>query len=155
MTSPGSNASTWPGPGDVPCDRATSRYSLEKGLIGAATFRPGTELHRKRQQTCLDYIAREFADHPDLQKAVTPTYPYPGKRPVLASTFYPALKEANVELVPKAVSGVTSSGIVDADGVERSVDVIVMATGFEAANYLARLQVTGRRDESLQRALGR
>ena len=129
--------------------RATSRYSLEKGLIGAATFRPGTELHRKRQQSCLDYIAREFADHPDLQKAVTPTYPYPGKRPVLASTFYPALKEANVELVGKAVSGVTSSGIVDTDGVERSVDVIVMATGFEAANYLARLRITGRRDESL------
>jgi cation diffusion facilitator CzcD-associated flavoprotein CzcO len=130
-------------------DRATLRFSLEKGLVGAATFRPGSKLNAKRQQTCLDYIAREFADHPDLDKAVTPTYPYPGKRPVIASTFYPALKAENVELVPKAVARVTESGIVDADGVERAVDVIVMATGFEAADYLARLPITGRRGRTL------
>jgi cation diffusion facilitator CzcD-associated flavoprotein CzcO len=130
--------------------RASLRYSLEKGLWGGATFRPGTALNAKRQQSCLDYIAREFADHPELQKAVTPTYPYPGKRPVIASTFYPALKADNVELIPKAVSRVTRSGIVDADGVERPVDVIVTATGFEAADYLSRLRVTGRRGQTLQ-----
>ncbi len=131
-------------------NRAGLRYTLEKGLIGAATFRPGTQLQARRQQTCLDYIAREFADHPDLQKAVTPTYPYPGKRPVIASTFYPALKADNVELVPRAVSRVTPTGIVDADGVEREVDVMVLATGFQAADYLARLRVTGRRGTTLQ-----
>jgi cation diffusion facilitator CzcD-associated flavoprotein CzcO len=130
-------------------DRARMRYTLEKGLWGAATFRPGTKLHEQRQQTCLDYISEQFAHRPDLQKAVTPTYAYPGKRPVIASTFYPALKEGNVELVPKAVVGVTPSGIVDGDGVERAVDVIVMATGFQAANYLARLCVTGRSGRSL------
>ncbi len=80
---------------------------------------------------------------------MTPTYPYPGKRPVIASTFYPALKEDNVELVPTAVVEVTPSGIVDGDGVERAVDVIVMATGFQAANYLACLRVTGRSGETL------
>ena len=112
-------------------DRATAAVLPREGPRGA---RPPSDrapsCTGKRQQTCLDYIAREFADHPDLQKAVTPTYPYPGKRPVIASTFYPALKADNVELVPRAVSRVTPSGIVDADGVERAVDVIVMATGF-------------------------
>jgi cation diffusion facilitator CzcD-associated flavoprotein CzcO len=130
--------------------RASLRFALERGLIGAATFRPGTKLNARRQQTCLDYIAREFADHPELGKAVTPTYPYPGKRPVIATTFYPALRADNVELVPKAVSRVTPSGIVDADGVERPVDVIVLATGFQAADYLARVRVVGRRGETLQ-----
>ena len=81
---------------------------------------------------------------------MTPTYPYPGKRPVFASTFYPALKKGNVELVPKAVASVTPTGIVDADGVERAVDVIVLATGFQAADYLARLPVTGRKGETLR-----
>ena len=131
-------------------DRASLRLSLERGLIGAATFRPGTKLNAKRQQACLDYIAREFADHPDLATVVTPTYPYPGKRPVIASTFYPALRADNVELVPRAVSRVTPSGIVDADGVERPVDVIVLATGFRAADYVARVQIVGRRGETLQ-----
>ena len=44
----------------------------------------------------------------------------------------------------------TRTGIVDADGVERAVDVIVMATGFQPANYLARLRVVGRDGRTLQ-----
>ena len=107
-----------------------------------------------REQFCRDYIARQFADHPELREAVTPTYPYPGKRPVFASTFYPALKKDNVELVPRAVASVTPTGIVDSDGVERAVDVIVMATGFKPADYLARLRVVGRDGRTLQETGG-
>ena len=110
----------------------------------------GNEDQRGAPQFCLSYIARQFADHPDLRAAVTPTYPYPGKRPVFASTFYPALKQENVELVPRAVASVTRTGIVDADGVERAVDVIVMATGFQPVNYLSRLRVAGRGGRTLQ-----
>ena len=71
---------------------------------------------------CRRYIDRVFKNHPDLREAVTPAYPYPGKRPVIASTFYPALKKDNVTLVPKAVASVTPTGIVDVEGVERTVD---------------------------------
>ena len=52
--------------------------------------------------------------------------------------------------MPRAVASVTTTGIVDADGVERAVDVLVMATGFQPANYLARLQVVGRTGKTLQ-----
>jgi hypothetical protein len=48
------------------------------------------------------------------------------------------------------VTSVTPTGIVDADGVERTVDIIVMATGFQPANYLARLSVVGRDGETLR-----
>ena len=68
---------------------------------------------------------------------------------MLASTFYSALKKGNVELVPRAVSSVSRTGIVDCDGVERAVDLIVMATGFRAADYLSRLRVVGRGGRSL------
>jgi cation diffusion facilitator CzcD-associated flavoprotein CzcO len=125
------------------------RYLVEKNLWSGRLVRPGTNLNRKREQACRRYIARQFAERPDLRDAVTPTYPYPGKRPVLASTFYPSLKHANVELVPRAVTSVTRTGIVDGNGVERAVDIIVMATGFQAANYLARLRVVGRGRRSL------
>ncbi len=80
---------------------------LEKSLWRGHLYRPGTKVNEARQQFCLDYIARKFADRPDLREAVTPKYPYPGKRPVFASTFYPALKKDNVELVPRAVVSVT------------------------------------------------
>jgi cation diffusion facilitator CzcD-associated flavoprotein CzcO len=130
-------------------ERWRQRWMLEKNLWGGKLNRPGTKLNNSREQTCRRYIAKVFADRPDLAEAVTPTYPYPGKRPVLASTFYPALKKDNVELVPKAVVSVTPNGLVDADGVERDVDVIVLATGFRPADYLARLPVRGRDGRSL------
>ena len=85
---------------------------------------------------------------------MTPRYPYPGKRPIFASTFYPALQEPNVELVPKAVASVTRTGIVDVDGVERKIDVLVMATGFQPVNYLARLEVVGRTGRTLHEYWG-
>jgi cation diffusion facilitator CzcD-associated flavoprotein CzcO len=131
-------------------ERWRQKYMLEKSLWRGRLYRPGTKLNSAREQSCRRYIARQFADRPDLRQAITPTYPYPGKRPVLASTFYPALKKENVELVPRAVASVTRTGVVDTDGVERAVDVIVMATGFQPANYLARICVVGRGGQTLQ-----
>ncbi|MBV8950622.1 MAG: NAD(P)/FAD-dependent oxidoreductase [Actinobacteria bacterium] len=131
-------------------ERWRLRWLLEKNLWSGNLQRPGTKANRAREELCRSYIDRKFADRPDLREAVTPTYPYPGKRPVLASTYYSALKQPNVELVPRAVTAVTPGGIVGADGVERAADVIVMATGFQPANYLARLRVVGRRGRTLQ-----
>ncbi len=131
-------------------ERWRQKLVLEKSLRRGNLYRPGTKVNETRRQFCLRYIERQFADRPDLREAVTPKYPYPGKRPVFASTFYPALKQANVHLIPRAVASVTPTGVVDADGVERAVDVIVMATGFQPADYLARLRVVGRDGRTLQ-----
>jgi len=131
-------------------DRWRQRYLLERSLWRGHLYRPGTKTNEARRQLCISYIDRKFADRPDLREAVTPRYPYPGKRPIFASTFYSALKKDNVELVPRAVASVTPTGVVDVDGTERAVDVIVMATGFQAANYLARLRVVGRDGRPLQ-----
>jgi cation diffusion facilitator CzcD-associated flavoprotein CzcO len=130
-------------------ERLRLKYLLERNLIGGALWHPGSKKQQAREDVGRRYIAKQFKDHPELAAAVTPTYPYPGKRPIFASTFYPALKKENVELVPKAVASVTPTGIVDADGVERSVDVIVMSTGFQPADYLARLPLAGRDGQTL------
>jgi len=124
-------------------ERTKKFYLLEKGVRGGAVYRPGTKVNALREQQCRAYIARELGDRPELQEAVTPTYPYPGKRPIFHSTFYSALKRDNVELVPRAVASVTPQGLVDVDGVEREIDVLVIATGFTASRYLAELEVTG------------
>ena len=131
-------------------ERWRQRYLLERSLWRGRLYRPGSKTNEARRQFCLDYIERKFADRPDLREAVTPQYPYPGKRPIFASTFYSALKKPNVELVPRAVASVTKSGVIAVDGTERAVDVIVMATGFQAANYLARVRVEGREGRTLE-----
>ena len=123
--------------------RWKAAYQLEKNQIGGAIHRPGTKINALREHQCRSFIERVFADRPDLAEAVTPKYPYPGKRPILNSTFYPALLRENVELVPRAVQSVTEKGVVDSDGNEYLVDVLVMATGFQPASYLSSLEIVG------------
>ncbi len=124
--------------------RLRNLWLLEKGLLGGAVYRPGTKVNHAREQMARAYIDHEFRHHPDLKEVVTPTYPYPGKRPIFASGFYPALKRPNVQLVPRAVEKVTPRGVIDVDGVEHEIDVLVLSTGFHAAEYLPRLRVVGR-----------
>jgi cation diffusion facilitator CzcD-associated flavoprotein CzcO len=122
----------------------------EKRLWRGGPARLGTRAHNRGEQAALDFIEQELGDRPDLKKAVTPTYPFLGKRVIRSSTFYAALKSDNVELVPRAVTSVTPTGLVDEDGVECTVDVLVMATGFQATNYLGTLVVRGRDGRTLQ-----
>jgi cation diffusion facilitator CzcD-associated flavoprotein CzcO len=104
------------------------------------------------RQAALAFIEREFSDHPDIRKAVTPDYPFWGKRLVFNSTFYASLKAPNVELVPLPVESVTRTGLVDTSGVERPIDVLVLATGFKTTDYLGTMRVSGQGGQTLQEA---
>lgn len=116
----------------------------EKREFRGAFFRPGTRANHRAHQTALRHAADVFAARPDLRVLVTPSYPFGGKRAVLSSSFYQSLLRPDVELVPHPVIACTTTGVVDATGRERPVDVLVMATGFHAASYLDGLQVRGR-----------
>ena len=82
-------------------ERWRQKYVLEKSLWRGHLYRPGTKTNEARRQFCLDYIARQFADRPDLREAVTPKYPYPGQAAGLRQHLLSALKKENVELVPR------------------------------------------------------
>jgi cation diffusion facilitator CzcD-associated flavoprotein CzcO len=118
-------------------------WMAEKSLWRSGVYTPGAPQNEAAKELALGYIDAVFADRPDLKKAMTPTYPMWGKRLVLDSRFYPALKRENVELVPRAVHSVTRTGLVDADGVERDTDVVIFATGFEPTNYLGTMEIVG------------
>jgi cation diffusion facilitator CzcD-associated flavoprotein CzcO len=131
-------------------ERLKQLWRIEKNLWRGGTYRPGSKPNAGGEALCRRYIDKEFADRPDLREAVTPNYPFWGKRLIFATTYYPALKRDNVELIPHAVERVTESGVVDVLGVERPVDVLVLATGFQPTNYLAHLEVVGRDGRSLR-----
>ena len=111
--------------------------------------RDGSREYRAAREQCIAFIGAVFAGRPDLRLAVTPTYGFWGKRPVRDDEFYPALLRDNVELVPRAVTRLTKTGIVDSLGEEHPVDVVIMATGFHAPNFLATLEVVGRNGRRL------
>ena len=107
----------------------------------------------RMRQLCLDFIERSIKD-PLTREAVTPSYPWGCKRPVLASTFYPTLNRPDVELVPHAVTRVTRNAVVDETGAEREVDVLVMSTGFQPTRFMAGVKLVGRDGREIQEAWG-
>ncbi len=115
----------------------------------------GNEVDSRRQQQmkrlCLDFIESTVED-PETRANVTPDYPWGCKRPVVASTYYPALNRSNVRLIPHAVTRVTKNALVDATGGEHPIDVLVMSTGFQPTRFLANIEVTGTGGRSLKEA---
>jgi cation diffusion facilitator CzcD-associated flavoprotein CzcO len=89
------------------------------------------------------YLKKSVAD-PALRAKLTPSYRLGCKRVVPSNDYLPALQRPNVELVTEGIAEVRPHGIVTKDGVERPVDAIVLATGFEAAEQVAPFEVLGR-----------
>ncbi|MBS4751724.1 NAD(P)/FAD-dependent oxidoreductase [Nocardioides sp. zg-ZUI104] len=93
-------------------------------------------------------IAAAIED-PDLRAAVTPSYRAGCKRILISNRWYPALAADNVELVTDAITKLTPSGVVTADGTERPADVLVVATGFHVTEPPIATRITGREGRTL------
>lgn len=100
-------------------------------------------LNAKRRRAAVEFLHREMADRPDMIDVLTPDFPMEGRRTVISDTYYRALKSPKVKLVPHAVKGLSARGAIDADGEEHQLDMIVLATGFKAHEYLSTYRVTG------------
>ncbi len=90
---------------------------------------------------------RSAVRDPELRRKLTPDYGIGCKRPSVSNHYLRTFNRDNVELVTDAIERITPAGIRTADGQEREVDAIVLATGFrlafDPANY-RRTPVRGR-----------
>ena len=91
-----------------------------------------------------------YADRPDLLAKSIPTYPVGAKRMCRDNGNWPAaLKRDNVALVTEAIDRIEAHGVVTADGKLHEADVLVFATGFQAADFLTPMTVVGRDERDL------
>jgi 4-hydroxyacetophenone monooxygenase len=102
------------------------------------------EANHKMRELIIDYVRKELDDDKELLAKVIPSYPPYGKRMLRDNHWYKMLKRPNVELVTGSISHVTESAIVMEDGSVRQVDVIIMATGFQASKMLWPMDIKGR-----------
>ncbi|MBU2695871.1 NAD(P)/FAD-dependent oxidoreductase [Pimelobacter sp. 30-1] len=93
-------------------------------------------------------IAKGIKD-PELRKKVTPDYRAGCKRILISNKWYPALDADNVDLVTDPIAKITGDAIVTADGVERPIDVLVVATGFYVTEPPIAQHITGRDGRTL------
>jgi cation diffusion facilitator CzcD-associated flavoprotein CzcO/acetyl esterase/lipase len=114
------------------------RRGFDEGTLARRTMLAAAAAHRQRQ----------VAD-PALRAKLTPAYPLGCKRIIYSNDYYPALGRPNTELVTEAITRITATGIVTADGRERPVDVLVCATGFDTQQLLSSLQIRGQQGQLL------
>ena len=78
------------------------------------------------------FIAQQVRD-PELREKLTPDYDFGCKRPSVSNVYLKTFNRGNVELITDPVQRITATGVVAA-GVDREVDVLVLATGFYLAS---------------------
>ena len=96
------------------------------------------------------YLLEQLEGREDLQRKALPQYPPFGKRMLLDNGWFAALKRPNVELVTDAVAELTQERVVTSGGRTYEVDVVVLATGFDAQRYIQPIEVEGRRGQRLR-----
>ena len=79
-----------------------------------------------------------------LRARITPDYEPLCKRQVVSGSFLRAIQEENVEVVTERIDHVRADGIVTEDAQTREFDLIALATGFKAHNYMRPMGLVGR-----------
>ena len=80
---------------------------------------------------------------PQIRAKAWPDYTFGCKRILFSSDYLPALQRPNVELVTDAITSMTPSGILTADGRERELDCVIWSTGFKTNDFMFPMRVTG------------
>ena len=119
--------------------------------LGRRGFDEGTFMRWLMLKLAAHQRRRGIAD-PSLRATLTPDYPLGCKRIIYSNDYYPALSQANVDLVTAPIARITAMGIVTADGTERRVDALVCATGFDTVHLLQSLAIHGRGGRTLSEA---
>ncbi|WP_269458243.1 flavin-containing monooxygenase [Mycobacteroides stephanolepidis] len=87
-----------------------------------------------------------------LRETLTPDYQPLCKRLVISSKFYGAVQSDRVDLVTEGIDHIEERGVVTADGTLHELDVLVLATGFDAHAYMRPMQIEGDSGTTLDEA---
>ncbi len=127
----------------------TKVFDVDPDFDDPNTCSAGNKIARER---CIEFLESKLQD-PELVDIMTPEHPPWSSRPVAVDPddcVLDSLLQDNVTLVTSGIERITGSGIVDGDGAQHDVDVIVFATGFKAHDFLFPMTVTGENGQTLE-----
>jgi cation diffusion facilitator CzcD-associated flavoprotein CzcO len=129
-------------------DRLRTYLTLESRALGFVTFPKALKLMEGSFRRTLKKAVPER----DLRRKLIPDYPLGCKRVLISDDYYPALRRPTVDLVTDPLQEVRPDAVVTADGTVRTVDTIILGTGFRSTDFLAPMRITGRDGRDLSEA---
>lgn len=103
-------------------------------------------LHPGRTRRLLSWYTRRQLNRvadPALRAALTPDSEPMCRRLIVSPNYFDAVQRDNVDLVDTAIDHIEPTGVVTTDGVLHEIDVLVLATGFDAHAYLRPINLIG------------
>jgi cation diffusion facilitator CzcD-associated flavoprotein CzcO len=113
-----------------------------------ARFRGRTELIAPIEALGRGHLRCQVHDR-ELRATLMPRYRLGCKRPILSSTYYPALSQGNVDVVTEGIQRVDGGAIVCRDGARHEVDTIITAIGYRYSRSLLVNRVVSREGGTL------
>jgi len=98
------------------------------------------------------YIKEQLGDRQDLLPRLVPDYPPYGKRMLLDNGWFRMMTRPDVDLVDTPIQEVDETGVLLQDGRHIDLEVLIAASGFDVARFLAPIDVYGRRGISIREA---
>lgn len=126
-------------------NRLTFQWTFSRAVLGRNLQ------HRLMSAIARRNLKRSVRD-PALREQLRPDYEPFCKRLIISPDFYEKIQAPNAELVTAGIDRVEADGVRTIDGRLHELDVLVLATGFEAQRYVRPMQLINARGETLDAA---
>jgi cation diffusion facilitator CzcD-associated flavoprotein CzcO len=133
----------------------TSDYVVEGLVRFADWFVGGASVKQDWRRRLVQRLAKRnlaTVRDPQLRAKLRPPDAALCKRPVVSTRFYKVAQRDDVDVVTSPIAQVTPGGVRTADGVDHDLDVLILATGFEAHNYMRPIAMRGEEGRTLAEA---
>jgi cation diffusion facilitator CzcD-associated flavoprotein CzcO len=103
------------------------------------------------EKACREYLEAAVRD-PELRERLRPSYRAACKRLVVSPNYYEAMQHPDTQLVTEKIQRIEPSGVRTVDDELHELDVLVLATGFRAHDFMKPMEVAGRNGLTLEKA---
>lgn len=107
---------------------------------------------QRRMFTAAAHRSLKRVSDPLLRAKLTPRDKPLCKRLIVSGEFYHAVQRDTVDVIDTAIDHIAPRGVVTADGRLHEIDVLVLATGFDARAFLRPIALTGPTGITLEQA---
>lgn len=124
--------------------------TVYENFFAKAMVRPG--FRRRLVSAMCRWNLNLSVRDPQLRGKLTPDYQAMCKRIVAAGHYYQSVQKPGVEVVVDPIDHIEPRGVVTADGLLHELDLLVLATGFDAHAYVRPMEIIGEHGISMDEA---